>query len=408
MTPPSAPPISEAQPQSSSSTLGGKEAILARFQAFQRGEDTSVAKEEPKQETPQQEAPPAKEEKPDASQAPENKPEAKQESSILPKEKELPKPPTKQEAKVEKPKSELRGSDGLNKEERAELLKFKEKASKVEELEAKLKDFEITTKELAELKALKDDLEQRAKTYEAKATAFDITSTPKWQETIAQPMSLLVKAMESLCESNGLPTDEVFAALENQDISKGNAALSEFMSSMNTLDQRSFDRMIGDMRDINRKGQELVAKAPEAWTALQAEQQKAKEEAKAKELETYKLANEAVFKAMQERFPFLKDETISKEVLEGATALDFEGMSPDAKAYYAQAGMTALHFNNIVKSKDEEIASLKAALKKHQPIGPNNGSRSEEKPEGQNQEAAMDGMTTGERMVAAIAGMRGR
>ncbi len=398
MTPP-APPASDVQPSGGNSSLGGKEAILARFQAFQRGEDTTAKPE-------QKEAPIEKQEVKVESQAPEKQEVKKEESSILPKEKELPKPVQKQEEvkKVEVSK----GTDGLTKEERAELVKFKEEAARAKELESKLKDYDLTTKELNELKALKGELESKAKTFEAKATAFDITSSPKWQETIVNPMSQLIKGMEALCESNTISADEVFAALENPDISKGNATLSEFMASMNTLDQRSFDRMIGDMRDINRKGQELVAKAPEAWTALQAEQTKAQEEAKVKAKETYKMANEAVFKAMQERFPFLKDETVAKEVSEGALAVDFDTMSPDAKAYYAQAGMTALHFNPIIKSLKEENESLKAALKKHSiNVGPNNASRPEEKQESQQSNAETEGSTVGSRLVAAMAGVRG-
>lgn len=393
MTPPAAaPPVSEVQPNPLASTLGGKEAILARFQAFQKGEAEPVQKEAPQEEVKVE------------SQAPE-KVEAKQESSLLPKEKEVIKPVAKEEPKKVEDK---KGSDGLTKEERAELIKFKEEASRAKELEAKLKDFDLTTKELNELKALKSELEEKAKVYEAKATAFDVTATPKFQETIAKPMGRLVEAMERLCAGNEISVDEVFAALENPDISKGNATLAEFMASLNTFDQGDFTRMVGDMRDLNRKGQELVAKAPEAWTALQAEQQKAQEVEKTKAKETYKMANEAVFKAMQDRFPFLKEETLAKDVSQGALEVDFDNLSPDAKAYYAQAGMVALHFNPIIKSKDEEIASLKAALKKHSiTVGPASGSKPDDKGESQKQESETEGSTVGSRLVAAMAGVRG-
>ncbi len=363
---------SETAPAVGTSSLGGAREIAARFQAFQQAE---AAPESTK------EAPETKAEPKEAAKGTETKQEASsggKGDGILPAEKTPQKAPeSKAEAKGSPDKKEVQstekaGPDGLTKEQRSDLVKVKERAEALEarskELEAKLADHEITKKEVDELRRIRTELEEKSKVYEAKATAFDVSSSPHFQKTIIAPLKTLSQGMESLCETNKLDADAVFAAIKNPDEASGNAALSEFLANLDTFTSNKFQRIVNDMRDLERKGQELIEKAPEAWTAIQTEMNKKAEEDKIKSKETMGLAHKAVHSAMKERFSFVSD-----EVLKDAQAIELSSLSPDKQAYYIQAGLAALEFNNVLKAKDAEIESLKAAIKKDLPPGTRDG-----------------------------------
>lgn len=373
---------------------------MDRFQRAMAGENTSIRAEEQRKDNP-----PAKQETQESKPEPETKKEPK-ESSVLPKEIAPKTPEKKEEPKKSIPSTEQKkvGTDGLTVEERKDLLAFKEKASRVDELEAKVKDHESTAKERDELKKLKEELEEKVKINDAKAKAFDIRSSQEFKEAIADPMTKLYNGMKELCKNHKIEFKEVMAALESPDTAKGNAALDEFMAPLDRLSARTFERIVNDMRDLNAQANEMMDRAPEAWEAIQTASQKKAEEQKVKDKETYRLANDTVLKHMQERFPFLSDKEVSAEVLKEANELDFAAMPPDVRAYYAQSGQVALRFNGILKERDAEIAQLKAALSKHQKEpGPTDGSSSTASVNGreaQDEDKSMDGMTTGQRFVA--------
>ncbi len=367
--------ISDSRPSSGgTSGLGGPKAIAERYQAHLAGQDTSLRAEA--KVTQEVKAEPKEVAKEIVKEAPK---EIKRESSILPQEKEIKTAEPKEEKKAQSTEStpiKKVGVDGLTKEERSELVAFKEKASRVDELEQKVKDHESTSKERDELKALTKELESKVKLYEAKATALDVTTSPHFQKTITEPIVRISKSLESIIKGNSLDADAIWSAIQNPKTTEGNAILSEQMAALDTLTSRQFERMVNDLRDLDAKGQDLIAKAPEAWTAIQEDERKRSVEQSTKDKEVYTRANQAVYQAMEERFPFFKEGDIGKEILKDASEADFKSMSPDKLAYYAQAGMAMLHVNSVIKAKDAEIASLKSALKKEKSPGPADGDHS--------------------------------
>lgn len=384
---------SETPPTPATSSLGGASAIQNRFNEFMAN-DGKTPPEIKKEEAP---------EKKEAVK--EVKEEKTETQSLLPPEKT---PEVKKEEKTPQSTEKKVGSDGLTKEERAELVKFKEKASRVDELEAKLGEFDLTRKERDELRTLKTEMEEKLKTYEAKATAFDVRNSPHFQKTIEEPGARLTTAMESICATHKLTPEDVFKAIYAEDPMKGNAVLSEYMSSLDAMTARTFERIVGDLRELNIKANQLIEKAPEAWTAIQAEQKKREEADKLKAKESYKLASGAIHGAMKERFPFLADEKLSKDVLDSSMEIDFDALSPDKKAYYAQAGQTLLHVNNIIREKDAEIARLKAAVaKQSREPGLADGDVPKKETATQVEEQNLEKMTVGQRMAAFAAGKLG-
>jgi hypothetical protein len=402
-------PNHDTIPRTSTSALGGAKEIMNRFEAFRAAE--AEGGKETKPEAPEKAAAPQK-----AANGTETKQEASSEKKadgLLPPEKGLQKAPeSKAEAKGDKKDQsteEKRGSDGLTKTERAELVKFKERA---EAAEAKLGEHELTRKEAEELRAYKEtaeakvkELEERSKIYEAKATAFDVTASPHYQKTIHEPMVTLTKGMEALCEQKKLDADAVFAAIANPDESVGNEALSEFLASLDTFTSNKFQRMVNDMRDLDRKGQELIAKSPEAWSAIQAEQTRQAEAQKTKDKETYEIAGKALIPAWQERFPFITPE-MGEEIRKEALTVDFDKLPPASKATYAQALAVTTRMNAALQAKDAEIERLKKAIKDDLPPGPNDTETSHQPKEQAKKldDDAYANLTTGQRLQMEFGG----
>jgi hypothetical protein len=395
-TPPATTLPSESAPPALTSSLGGAKAIAGRFAAFQAQEAAGGTKADP---GPSEAPKPAS-----GAEATETTPKVEA-SSALPPEKESPKEEKKPDPKPAATDKKV-GSDGLTKEERADLVRFKKEAERAGELEKKLADHELTRKERDELKELHAKAEERAKTYEAKAMAFDVRSSPEFQKSIIEPGERLEGAMREIIKEFKLSEEDVFGAIFNPSSVKGNATLSEYISNMDAMTARRFERIVGDMRDLEVRSQQLIEKAPEAWQAIQANSKKLEEESKAKAKETYRLASEDVFSQMQQRFPFLKEEAVAKEVMAEASSLDFDSLTPDKKAYYAQSGQALLHVNSILKAKDAEIASLKAALKKggSEPGPADGGAGAASKTVAEVKADDLSKMTPGERMVAFVQG----
>jgi hypothetical protein len=405
IAPPPAAPANEISRQASlNSTLGGAKAISDRFKAFQAAESAKAAPDAASEAAPEPAVP--------TLTAPETRSQSvqetqKQASGILPPEKapaEVKTPPSQStETNPNPPKV---GKDNMTKEERADFLKYKAEAARVTELEQKVKDYEATRAEKEELAKRYAEIEERAKVLEAKATAFDVRNSPHFQETIEKPMLILSKGMDELIQKNSLKAQEVYDAIWAQDEIEGNIKLAEFLGGMDGFTADKFKRMTNDMRDLSRRAQELSARAPEAWSAIQAEEKKKAELNATKAKETYRLANEAVFhgdgqhQGMKDRFTFLKDTPEGEQVLKEAMAVDFDALDAGSKAYYAQAGLAALHFNNVIKSKDAEIASLKAALQKDNRVpNPSDGHRPTPQSEAAVTEDKLKGMSTGQRLA---------
>jgi hypothetical protein len=401
-------PNHDTIPRTSTSALGGAKEIMNRFEAFRAAE--AGEGKETKPEAPEKAAAPQK-----AANGTETKQEASSEKKadgLLPPEKGLQKAPeSKAEPKgsPDKKSQEKAGPDGLTKEQRSDLVKVKERAealeSRAKELEEKLSDHEITKKEVEELRKVRAELEERSKIYEAKATAFDVTASPHYQKTIHEPMVTLTKGMEALCEQKKLDADAVFAAIANPDESAGNEALSEFLASLDTFTSNKFQRMVNDMRDLDRKGQELIAKSPEAWSAIQAEQTRQAEAQKTKDKETYEIAGKALIPAWQERFPFITPE-MGEEIRKEALTVDFDKLPPASKATYAQALAVTTRMNAALQAKDAEIERLKKAIKDDLPPGPNDTETSHQPKEQAKKldDDAYANLTTGQRLQMEFGG----
>ncbi len=303
--------------------------------------------------------------------------------SAIPSEKQIPsKVDKKDETVVEKTEAEkaseaaklqstegkdAKGTDGMTPEERAAFVSNK-KAS-----EGWAKEKEQVTAELSTLKAEKEAYENRIKEYENRvkelepvALMQDIRLHPKYKDTIEKPQQEIEAFLGKVCKKYELKPNEVNSAIWNEDEFAGNEAIAEMKTNMDDVTSANFARAIQDLRKIAQDEAKLLKDPQGAMTALNAERKKADEEAKVKAEKTYRMAKDAVWEALPESFPFLKDvfkdKALADEVKADADAIQWDNMSPDAKAFYAYAGSVFLRQGHLTKADKDEIAQLKTAL----------------------------------------------
>lgn len=346
-------PTTAAPPKDHSATAlqagqQGKSALGSTTEISQRLEQFMKAKPEPTGEKPSSEIPLKDKKAPT--------PEKAEKTS------DTPEKPDPSKDKV--------GTDGLTKEERAQVVEFKKRA---EAAEARVKDYESTAaereaaqKELKELKEWRAKIEPVHERNEKEIAAIRVQQSTKYQESIAQPMHRLTQTIEEIAKSVELDADAVFNAIGQRDLVKRNAAISEYLNSMDPLTQDTFKRAVNDLLDLEPKAQKIIKEAQESWQAVQlAEKQEAEAKAR-KEKETYALASEAVWDEMTKHYPFLGDEKVREYIRGKADSYDFDHAPADIKAYFAQSGYAMVKVSEIIEGKDNEIKELKESVKRLQ------------------------------------------
>lgn len=300
------------------------------------------------------------------------------------------------------------GTDGLTKEERAQVVEFKKRAetaeTRLKELEAKSTEGEASVKELADIKRLNKERESDYDRNEREIAAIRIQASKKYQDTIGKPMQMLTEKIEAIAQGCELNADEVFNTIGMKDVVKRNRALQEHLEKMDPLTQETFKQSVNSLLDLEPKAHRLMAKSREAWQSLQLEEKEAAAKETQQKKETYLKASDAVWKEVQSKIPVLKDPEISKRVREQADAFDFASAEPDIQAFAAQSAYSIIHMQAALESRDQEIEQLKESIKRMtgERVGPGDGSSAAEK-----LASNLTGTNSGDRFTQFLAG-RGR
>lgn len=382
--PPDVSQTSIASGKSGNSALGGPKAISDRLSSFM----DKRAGIEPKEKTSLP-LPDKKKESPADKTKDADKTELNGKDKVDPSKKDL---PVDDKAKV--------GTDGLTKEEREQVVTFKKRAeaaeSRLKELEAKAQEGEASAKELAEIKRINKERESDYERNEREIAAIRVQGSKKYQETIARPMQMLTEKIEEIAKGCNLDPDAVFNSIATADLVKRNGALKDYMESMDPLTQDTFKQAVNALLDLEPKAKRIMQESREVWQATQLEEKEAAKRAEEQRRETYLKASDAVWSEMTSRITALNDPDITKAVREKADNFDFSKAEPDLQAFAAQAAYSVKHLQQAIDSRDEEIAQLKASVKRlgGERLGPGDGStapdKSSTKVEGANSGARFD------------------
>lgn len=396
--PPVAPPPNHADTplkggKNGTSVLGGPKEISARLSSFMDSRKGPGESDKSQLPLPDKK----KELAPDKTKETEKPP-------VVDKDKTSNTPPDKTA-----PDKEKVGSDGLTKEERAQVVEFKKRAetaeARLKELEAKASEGEASKKELAEIKKLEKERQIDYDRNEREIAAIRIQGSKKYQETIAKPMHLLTTKIEEIAKGCNLDADEVFSTISMTDLVKRNQGLEKYLESMDALTRGTFTQTVNSLLDLEPKAAKIMAEAREAWQALQQEEKEAAELESQQKRETYLKASEEVWKEVKSRLPALSklDPKVEAKIREKADNFDLATASQDVVAFAAQSAYSIGEMQGAIDKLEEENDQLKASIKRlgGERLGPGDGATSKE-----TEKPQLQGGNSGSRFEAWRTGSR--
>lgn len=379
-----------ADSRAATSALGGPKEIAKRWEAFNKKGEAPSATEKPSSSAT---------EKPSSTDKQESKQEKPSEASPA----EIPiKAKGKSDKPVEKPTADDKpepGTDGMSPEARKVFTEYKKTAeeskARLAELEKKIADGESTLKERDEYKKRAEDAEKIKDMYEAEVASVRVHKTAEYIKSVTEPLEQLMAdnvpardefgrirrdsdgrviivgtgEIPKLCKSLEIPFEDVVAALKMEDDTKADAKLSALMENMPSATARRFERMIDDVRKLYGEAYRIEQNAPKAWEAIQIKEKQARDEAAAKERDTYGKAFDLVMSKQIDSDPTLaKDDGTPTdefmEVINSAKKIDFSKLTPDFKAALAQGAYLAIHRAKVIDRQQDEIAALKESIAK--------------------------------------------
>ncbi len=224
---------------------------------------------------------------------------------------------------------------------RIELLKSEIKTEwkpKVAALEETVKQRDARLAELEAFAKERDELLEAKKSWEAEMSINKLERTPAYQKEVTEPEAEVVASTMDIIERYGLNEKAVFAALEEPDKAKRNAALKAATSGLDVDQDDTYElRVLADkaQKVIGRR-EELYKNADAALAELSANAEKETAAQAIARAEERGKAVDLVVDRIAKKLPFVAD--MVREVVGTAKDTNFEALDPQKQAYNVMMG----------------------------------------------------------------------
>lgn len=278
----------------------------------------------------------------------------------------------KEAAAPEKPEPTI-GTDGMTPEQRKVFVENKkaaeESSKRVAELEKLVSDREATARERDELRQRLEAREKEMESVDVVVALEKLKRSQEYRETIQAPMQTLINELGKISKSMDVPFDTILDAIENEDEVKGNAELSEIMERLDSMTAKKMERMVDNVRELNRRAESLHQNPHEALNAAALKEKERTEAEVKKSKEVYGRSFDAVIDKFKTLDPSLVKENgeltpEAKEAFDNARTIDWDTTPPDMKAYFAQSGYLLLQKNQKIASLEAENEKLQDSIAK--------------------------------------------
>ena len=235
-------------------------------------------------------------------------------------------------------------------------------------------------KELEEAKGTAgrvSELEKSLTEKETRLAAYDIQSTPTYQNEVSNPLKALVNQAEELGGR------ELVEALGEPNIKKRNEQISRIVEGQDLMTQQGIRDITMQVDVVMSKREKLIKNAETELKRIQEQEALSETEAKAQARKVYGQAVDTVLGKLEDRLSFLKDKDTggltkkAEEMLARVRNTDFDKSSPVVRAFAALAGEALPTLLGQIASRDKEIADLKSQLSKFNGAIPGAGAGSQ-------------------------------
>lgn len=287
-----------------------------------------------------------------------------------------------EEAQKDTPKDDdQRGTDGLTKEERSALLRYKKQAEeadrRIKELEQTIADVESTRKERDEAKRELEELREKAKERDSAweraqaALAYhNIQEHPRYKKEILEPITKAIESVQHICKSKEIDHMKIIAAIEHPDVIEGDEIISEAIVNLPEATKTRFLRHVEELRSLIEKENIIRSDAKKAWESLVENDRIEEKSKREREVTEYKKASKEVFSLLEERYKDIFEEKEDGKTVKDIILEDFERIDPskiselpaDHKAYFFQAGHILPFVERALHRTAEKVKELEEVI----------------------------------------------
>jgi hypothetical protein len=210
-------------------------------------------------------------------------------------------------------------------------------------------------------------LEKQVREYEAKMQEYErelsisrVEATREYKALVEEPLNAIVNSAEKVAAAYNVDANELINALTETDPKRQTQMLDELVEGMSERDRARIYRMADDTAAIYETDAGIRARAAEALSEVEAQQQaEAQYYAEQRAAENFE-ATTRVWDMVTERLP---DIGVDYAALKNDVfASDFDAATPEARSYAASASVVLPHLVKAMAEKDARISELERAL----------------------------------------------
>jgi hypothetical protein len=224
---------------------------------------------------------------------------------------------------------------------RIELLKSEIKATwkpRVAELEETVKQKDARLAELEAFAKEREELVEKVKTYEAEMSVTKLEKHPQFVKEVTEPEAEVVASTLDIIERYGLNEKAIFAALEEPDKAKRNAALKAATSGLDVDQDDTYElRVLADKaQKVIARREELYKNADATLAELSARAEKETAAQAIARAEERGKATDLVVDRISKKLPFVAD--MVKGVADTVKETNFGELDVQKQAYNVMMG----------------------------------------------------------------------
>ncbi len=196
--------------------------------------------------------------------------------------------------------------------------------------------------------------------YEQRMMLHKLEDTMAYRQTVTEPLSSIVTAVEELAKANNISEDLLIDAITETDRNRVREKLTAAAADLSEMDRLDLYQYARQAQEIYRRAEEFRQKAAQALQEAERLEQEMSAKETARRLQEQRQKVEATFDGLLVKLPpeIGELEPLREQALQAAASLT----DPDAAAYAVSAGFVLPKVVAAYRKAASEVAQLRKTL----------------------------------------------
>lgn len=242
---------------------------------------------------------------------------------------------------------------------RQELKQYKQKQAEVkvpEDVQARIQELELKA---AEAEGLRQQVEELSSV----SAKVKVESSQEYKKKILEPAIGILQESEKIAEAHNVDPDIVQEIIKEQDRELQIELINAHLSEMNELEKQDLYRMIYEYKNLGKMRQEMLDKASEKLSQIEAQQIEEQKKALEEERKAVQQIQSSIWDKYKDVIPgFVNEDGETTEdwskLRNRSLSMDFNKAGGKDKAYAAFAGVVLPHVIKELNNAKKKISEL--------------------------------------------------